>query len=292
MTPEACATFCAVPQPSLPAVHVTEDGAVRMVVEAAFQYASSQMLIRYLLPKTGGEIGVEIRLFWMEKEKLARLTIRPALENGEPCFQTMWGTQGMDTSGREEGIQRWCGVRDEKRFLTVINNGTSAASIGAQGELRLALVRSAGYGTSDSEDGLLCNRPDDCFKDRMDQGLREFRFWLQGDEACKRSACIDREAQLRGEAPYALPMNPSGAGKPHANALLFIKESSVTVEAIKPAEDGNGFILRLRNPLASPQPCTVHWLEHTYQILLAPYEVHTCRCVPETGAMVAADLLN
>lgn len=292
MSPEECAEFCAVPVPALPPVHVAEDGEVRMVVESALKHRSSKMLLRYILPKQGGELGIEIRLFWQEKNKIAKLVLNTALAGAQHCGQTIWGTQNMDATGREDVCLRWCGLKAADFFLTVINNGACSSSVGENGELRLPLLRSAAYGTSDSEDGVMCNRPDYCYKERMDQGECCFSFWLQGQEPEKRAVLIDREAQVHGEAPYALALNPSGTGKAHTNGLLSIEHPSVLLEALKPAEDGNGFVLRIRNPLDTSVHCTVRFAQQEAELELGAFEVQTWRLNPADAALTQTELLT
>jgi len=59
----------------IPSVRVIEDGAVRAVIEAVFEYGRSAICQRYMLPKHGTEIEVHTRVHWNEKDRMLKLSI-------------------------------------------------------------------------------------------------------------------------------------------------------------------------------------------------------------------------
>jgi len=54
----------------LPSVRVIEDGDIRTVIEAVLGYQDSSLCLRYLIPKAGTEIGIEIRVDWGEQDTI------------------------------------------------------------------------------------------------------------------------------------------------------------------------------------------------------------------------------
>ena len=279
MTPEECATFSTSGLQRLAPVRIVESGDIRVVVEAAFAYHSSKMLIQYVLPRSGGEVSIRIRLFFMERDKIAKLVFFTPIIRGQHLGQTIWGTQLLNADGQEDVCLRWCGIRDTTRLLTFINDGTYASSVHPNGKLSIPLVRSPAYATSDSADGTVSALPRHRYTQRMDQGEHTFQFFIQGGDPVLRERLIDREAQLHAEAPIALAMNPCSNGKVHQNSLISLTHPSILLESMKQAEDGKGFILRLRNPLSTHQTCFLYLGGKAIgqEIPLGAYEVATYR---------------
>jgi len=98
--------------------------------------------------------------------------------------------------------------------------------------------------------------PQDRYTVRIDQGERQFRFWINAGSADERLERIDREALVKNEKPFAMSFFPSGAGsrpKPFAE----LSDDVVQMSAAKPAEDGNGLIVRLYEPTGKPRTTTL-----------------------------------
>lgn len=112
----------------------------------------------------------------------------------------------------EIGLRVYWNEKDAAQNLSVtcINNGIYGGDF-RKGEIRLSLLRSAGY----------CAHPiggrsimaQDRFLPRMDQGERSYTFWLNAGTLDERKAQIDREALGHNEQLYALSFFPSGEGE-------------------------------------------------------------------------------
>lgn len=295
MTPEECAAFSTSGLQRLSPVRIVESGDVRVVVEAAFAYRSSKMLVQYILPRSGGEVGIRIRLFFMERDSVAKLIFFTPIVRGQHPGQSIWGTQMLDADGHDDVCLRWCGIRDATRFLTVINDSTYASAVHPDGRLSIPLLRTPAYATSDSADGTTSAMPRHRYTQRMDQGEHTFQFFIQGGPPALRETLIDREAQTHAEAPVSLAMNPCGSGKKHQNAMISLAHASILLESMKQAEDGAGFILRLRNPLPTPQTCSLFLAGKAIEpaISMGGYEVATYRLnTAHTPTLQSANLLS
>jgi alpha-mannosidase len=80
----------------------------------------------------------------------------------------------------------------------------------------------------------------------LDQGWQERRFWLTANPGTTDARSLDRESQ-EWQIP-AEPMldNPHPGTKPWRLSLFSVKQTNIEVLALKPAENGKGTILRLR----------------------------------------------
>lgn len=292
MPSESGSEFSGLKQGVIPSVRVIEEGEIRTVIEAVMQYKTSRLLTRYFFPKKGREIHIEVRLFWQEKNRVLKLTLPTTLKGAKHWGQTVWGMEERDNTGMEDISLRWCGLKDENSAITVINNGTYASSVGTPGELRLTLVRSTAYSSSD------CNGifaiSDSRYTERMDQGERIFHFWFQAGESTERFQNVDKEAQLHGEAPFALAICPSGTGKSPSPSLFRFEGGNLLLESLKLAEDDHGYILRVRNPTSSVQESffSIPYLSQKYLITLKGFEVKTYRWNPNNNIFCESPLLE
>jgi alpha-mannosidase len=127
---------------------------------------------------------------------------------------------------------------------------------------------------------------------RIDQGERLYRFWFNAGTACGRLEAIDREALVKNEAPFALSFFPHGGGARPAPGLS-LSDDVVQLTALKQAEDGNGFVIRLFEPTGVARQTTLSVPSHDLSVTveLGGFEIKTLRLDTEAGTITEADLL-
>ena len=292
MSEDAGTAFSGVTAGTIPSVRVVEDGAVHSVVEAVFEYGHSSICQRYILPKQGTEIEVQVRVLWNEKSRMLKLSIPTLWKSARYVGQVAYGVQDLPTNGDESVAQRWTAVvsAEGESALTCINDGTYGSDFSDDG-LRLTLLRSPAYTSHPIFDRPMVRQ--DRFEPRIDQGERLFKFWINGGKAAERLNSIDREALVKNEKPMAVQFSPSGIGtKPQAFAVL--DDDCVPMTAAKPAEDGDGYIIRLFEPTGTARSVTLllplFGIER--KVELSPFEIKTLRVDPNTHIVVETDLLE
>lgn len=292
MSAEEGTRFSGIRDSRLESVRVIEDGAVRTVVEALFTYGDSFLVQTYKLPKKGTEIEVEIRVYWNEKSKMLKLSIPTALTNGKYFGQVAYGRNELPGNGNEAVSQKWCAIVDEAQDLawTCINDGIYGSDY-ADGEVRISLLRSAGYS------GLpIGNRPimaQDRFSCRIDQGERLYRFWFHAGKASERMKVIDREALARNEKPVALSFFPSGMGALTENAMT-LSDPTVLLTAFKRAELSDDYIIRLFEPTGAEMvtTLTIPALGIRQEMRLDKFEIKTLRLNIASKVLTEAKLME
>jgi alpha-mannosidase len=244
MSPEESAIFSGISSPFLQPVRIIEEGSVRTVVEALFKYNISTLCLRYTIPKEVNEIQIQLRIYWMEKDKMLKLSIPTPFKRGLCKGQVAYGVQEFTHSREEQVAQRWIALfsSDQKYALTIINDSTYGFDYGA-GELRVSLLRSAAYAGHPVEGQSYIVRQDR-FEPRIDQGERVFNFWLQGGCSEERYLNIHREAQAKNEPPMVLCCFPPGSGKLPIEGIT-ISDPAVQLTALKKAVEKNWIIFRL-----------------------------------------------
>ncbi|CAI6087007.1 glycoside hydrolase family 38 C-terminal domain-containing protein [Cohnella sp. JJ-181] len=266
----------------LPSVRVIEEGEVRTVIEAVLYYRDSRIVQTYKLPKRGTAIEVHVRAYWNEKDRMLKWSVPTRLgEAASYLGQTMYGVAALPTNGDEAVAQKWVAASDGTRALTITNDGVYGSDF-TNGEIRMSLLRSPAYCAHP-----ILERPlvvQDRFLPRIDQGERQFTFWIDAGPAVQRLAAIDREALAAAEKPFALSFFPSGEGK--APAIPFLLEDDVVqATAFKREERGEGYILRLFEPTGEPRDTAIvmNGGRDRYPVSLRGFEIKTYRLHPVEG---------
>lgn len=291
LTPFEGTEFSGIEDRVIPSVRVIEDGDVQTVVEAVFGMHDSKAYVRYIMPKFGTAFDVETGVFFGEKQQYLKLMVNTAMPySSDFVGQVMFGRDTLASTGEETVSQKWlalCNGTDSA--FTVLNAGTYGANrMGAR--IGLTLLRSAGYTSSDFVMGKAFS--EDRFAPRMEQGMREFRFRIQAGCGCLMNS-VDNKALAYNEQPYALAYCPSGEGtKP--GTFYRIDNPSVVVSALKKAEDGDGYILRLYETTGREQTAAVEIpsLGIRESITLEAQEVRTYRMKPGAGKLLPETLLE
>ncbi|MBT3233683.1 MAG: alpha-mannosidase [Calditrichaeota bacterium] len=287
------ATFAGLTIPRLEPVHIIEDGPVRTIVEALFKYNHSSLCIRYIIPKSGSEIEINLKVYWLEKDKMLKLSIPTLLKNSNCRGQVAYGVEEFDREGEELVAQKWVSVvsEDQNQSFTVINDCIHGLDF-ESGELRLSLLRSPAYSGHPVKRNLHIT-PQDRFEPRMDQGERNFRFWLNAGTVSDRLARIDREALVRNEPPMNLCCFPSGDGETTVPAVV-LSDHVVQLNALKIAEKNNWLILRLFEPTGHDRKTSVQipHLGMEFEVSLGGYEIKTIGIDPTGKTYFELDLLE
>lgn len=267
------AEFAGVHADRLPALHVVENGDVRLVVEGLYEWNHSAARVLYRLPKRGTAVELEITVYWAEMEKMLKLALPSVLTDGAFLGQTAFGANALAADGTEQAAQQWFLARNAGQAFGLVNTGVYGCSM-RDGVLYQNLLRSTAY-TGHPLPGRTILMPDR-FSYHLDQGERVFSCTLFGGQASDALVRIDRLAEQKNQKPAALCLFPSGLGTLPGSPLLV---GGARADAFKRAEDGNGWILRLFNPDDRPAQAKIdcRLFGYSFQTALQPFEVRTYR---------------
>ena len=271
-----------------PPIRIIEDGPIRTVIEALFTMDGSNACVRYMLPKQGAEFDVEAIVNWNEKEMLLKLEATQTLQDPDFLGQIAFGAEKL-YKDEEVVAQRWLALCDGQSVLTVMADGSYGASLCGE-RLGLTVLRSPAHSAAHCKD--LRTLTETRFTPRMEQGERAFRWRFGAGDPSLLNGLTAR-AQMVNEAPYVMSFNPSGAGETPEKALL-IDNPAVTVSALKRAESGEGYILRVYESDGAAQTArvTLPALGIEENILLRPYEIATFAIDPAGRRMEKTGLIE
>jgi len=291
MTPGETAGFAGT-NGAVEPVRIIGEGPVRTVVEGLFRYANSAAVVRYMIPKQGAEVEMEVRVFWNEKDKMLKLAFPSTLTDGECRGQVAYGVQSFSNQGEELVAHHWIGLfsRADDRSFTVANRTTYGFDH-SDGELRLSLLRSPAYAGHPVGDEIPIVRQDR-FTPRMDQGEHLFRFRLNAGPADERMAAIDLESHLLNAGSMALCCYPKKQGRKPESAVV-LSNPVIRLAACKLAEKDNRLVIRLFETTGKQESTQLSMpiLKQPIRIDLSPFELKTLIIDPESGIAQETNLL-
>lgn len=264
-------------------LRIVENGEVRTVIQALFIHEHSQLCITYKIPRYGTRIEVQMTIYWNEKGRMLKLSIPTALKNAEYMGQTAFGVQKYPHNHEEVCSHKWAGLFDSAKDTALAWGCDSGygSDCSDDGEIRITLLRSPLYLSAEYHPTRPCDK--NRFYLRSDLGERNMNFWLDAGSADELKKNVDRNALAWQEKPYILSLNPSGEGN-LPKSFLQLEDSSIQMIAVKQAESGKGYVIRLfesagqaaKTVLTSPLAQTEIELE------FVPFEIKTVLFNPDT----------
>ena len=216
MTPQAAARFAGVSVPELPPVRIVEDGPVRTIVEALLEWQRSAVCLRYVLPRQGSELLVQVRVAWHERDTMLKLSVPTTLDDMTVRSEVAYGVEHHTRTSDELLGHTWvAGVSgDGRHALTLINDGTYGFDV-AGSALRPTLLRSPAY-AGHPVDAVTPIVRQDRFEPRVDQGDHVFQFWLNAGPATERLALRPPGGREQAGRPARAECVPLRAGQGRA----------------------------------------------------------------------------
>ena len=259
---------------------VIEAGPVRAGICLDSVYGASRLrLIISLLP---GEAKIQIsaRLLWVEEQAMAKLSFPLDLEATTASFEQAYSVIEKTPSGKEQPAQMWAGISglldDGSTYSAALANDSRYSYEADGSELRLTLARSAAYADHAGP------KARDEFSECMDLGEHRIKMVLipqQGDLICTKT---DQAAQelIHPLMPILETYHPGELPKTDSFASA---DKPVRITALKQAEDGNGVIVRLWNPLPEKVHFNVNvgYLGVSFQGELGSYKIGSYRITSE-----------
>jgi alpha-mannosidase len=167
---------------------------------------------------------------------------------GEYRGQGAFCRSTLPADGSEAVAQRWVAAHSGDKAVLVFTDFTYGSDY-SDGTIRLNLLRTAAYAAHPILDRPLL--PADRALARMDRGLRRFTFRVEAGSA-ELLDSADLRGLERGEKPWAISFFPPGGGKPvQPGCTLESRTGALVLSALKRAETGDGWIVRLYDPVGT-----------------------------------------
>jgi alpha-mannosidase len=253
-------------------VEVTEPGPLRTCLRVRLEGGRSRLDLAFSLCAGRDALDVEARAFW--DERCARLELAFAGGYTSADYEVMGGSVRRGPLGEVPG-GRWVRASSPAGGFGFASDALYGFNLTPQGVLQATIARATRH-TADAP----AAPEEHPWRPVLDSGELRFRFLLAGAQAD-----LPRLAAELVEPPLVMPVTAAAASAgewARAGSLLSLA-AGVTLLALKPAEDGCGWILRLQSTAAEALDPGLFWLGQPVALpALAPLAIAACRL--EAGA--------
>lgn len=217
---------------SVARVEVLESGPWRAALWVRLAGERSHLDLTLSLYAGADRLEVAARALW--NEPAARLKLLLPAEAAEVCYEVPGGNVARPACGEVPG-GRWAQVRGAAGPLLGFASDALYNFDLKAGVFRATVVRSSGYAYSGAM------QPGQPWLPPADAGELKLRFVLAGPEAD-----LPALAQNLEQPPLTVPVPAKPGALPPADSLMTVSPAGLRVLAFKPAEDGQGWVLRLQ----------------------------------------------
>ena len=227
-------------------INVYERGPLQasLLVERSFEGSTwlQQIILRH------GEAELEIRnwLQWQGRWRLLKLAFAVPVHGPRSVHDVPFGWCERPCDGREVPVQMWSDVfgsalAEDGRVigLAVLNDGKYGYDV-SDSTLRVTVLRSPPYAYHEPHAFGSKGR-----YDWIDQGGQEFTLVLRPHVGDWRDAGIVGRARTLNLPAVPITMHGHPGSRPPVDSLLELTCNDMELTALKPAEDGDGYIARL-----------------------------------------------
>ncbi len=269
-------------------VTVYERGPLQASLLVERRYEGSTWLQQIVVRHGDRRILVRNWLNWHGHWRMLKLAFDVATDAPQAVHDVPFGWCERPCDGREFPTQMWMDVSGRAREkagpvigLAVMNDGKYGCDVSGS-IARLTILRSPPYAYHEPH----------VFGDRLrydwvDQGYQEFTVALLPHVGDWRDAGIVTAARLLNVPILPVTMHCHGGDLRPTAALLELSSGEMELTALKPAEDGDGYIVRVADRHGRGGSGELRWRDAAFGVTVKPFEVTTLRLASRGGAWQA-----
>ena len=264
-------------RPELVSSKVVEDGPVLRITRQRLRWQQSEIAVDVWTFPESDIVKLHFVINWQQHEQILKLEIPTALTEPKVFAAVPGAVTEKVTNGNEEPYQDWVAVQGKKGgedyTVALLNNQTYSYDC-LNGLLRTILIRSAPYARHNPS-------PVDpqSLDAWQDQGRQERIFWLVGRPGSYTDLHLDQLAnELQTPVEYVTDSRHGGT-EAWEKSFLDVAPGTMSVLAIKQAEDSNALILRLQERSGKQTVAHVEssLLQLSQDVPFKPWELKTLR---------------
>ncbi|MDZ7343515.1 MAG: glycosyl hydrolase-related protein, partial [candidate division KSB1 bacterium] len=218
---------------------VLEAGPLRARLLTRYHFGHSQIAQEYVIYATLPRIEMRYRVNWHERNKTLKVVYPFQLFDGRATYEIPFAAMERPTNGQETPMQKWVDLSNEQFGVTIFNDAKYGIDI-REGVVRLTALRAP-----DSPDST------------ADAGEHQFALAIMPHSGDWRSSGAVQNGQAFN-LPLIARVMPQQAGKlPPAQSFVGVEPARVVVSALKKAEDGEAWIVRLYESTGQPATATL-----------------------------------
>ena len=232
-------------------VRLLEKGPLRARLEVRRRYGLCTAYETISLYRGQDLVDFHLEVIWNDELKTVKIAFPLALEDVKATYEIPYGAIERPADGTENPLQRWLSVKGRAaaaggkkvRYsvgvaVDSIGGADVKAGDGSGAEVRLTLLRSPVYGYLTNQD--IKSSPD---RPIVDRGTpRRVRYRLV---AGRTDPGVPEHAASLGQPVQIAFEGAQGGGAVRPFSLVRCEPATVHLTALKRAEDGRGFVVRL-----------------------------------------------
>jgi len=259
-------------------VRIAEKGPLQASLLIERTYEGSHWLQQLILRHGESTLLLRNWLVWQGQWRVVKLVFDVAVTHPQAAHDTPFGWCLRPTDGAEVPTHMWMDVSGQAADgsaqtvgAALLNDGKYSCDV-RDSMMRLTILRCPPYANHQPHDFGSKQR-----YDWIDQGYQEFTLaicphiggWQDND-------ILRRARELN--TPFPLITTHGHAGdRPRTDSLLNLTSPEMELTALKPAEDGDGYIIRLADSHGRGCQGALEWKGQSFPVSLDPFEVATLR---------------
>lgn len=265
---ESCDLSTVVDRWVIDRVEILERGPERAMLWILMTGGESRLELTVSLYRNRDAVDVAARVFWNERSRRLKL-VMPRGDQAE--FDVPGGAVRRGPCGEAPG-GRWVRVENEQGGFGFASDALYNFDC-KDGALRATVVRATGYATDVNDATVI-----EPWRPAVDTGELQFRFLLA--PADDNLPLLARELE---QPPFAIPVPPSKGDLPRTHSLAALSPSTLRLLALKPAEDGDGWVLRVQETEGGETLPHFTWLGATVPLTVVKAHQIATWIITKTG---------
>lgn len=251
---------------------VIENGPIRATIKSTVKYNNSVFIRYYSLYSESDSLFVKCRLDFDEEYKLMKLCFETALQEPSVTYSMPYGFIEKEANSQEEPSHAWTDIHDKNGVGLGIINDCKYSFCACGNDLRMMTARESAYLDHFGQ------KYRDGEMQFLDKGEQEFCYEIVPHTENINSYLFKRSELLN--TPLSVQQETHHDGTlPEVFSALNIDKDNIVVTAVKPAEDGDGIILRFVECAGERTKAKISFnaLNTEFEPDFAPQEIKTVR---------------
>jgi len=276
-------------------VSICDSGPVQASLMVERSHGHSSWLQQIILRAGQRELIIRNWLHWQGRWRMVKLAFDVAAESPRAFHDVPFGWCERPCDGREVPTQMWMDVTGPARGdprqlagLALIDDGKYGCDVTGS-TMRLTILRCPPYGYH------MPHEPGSKHRyDWIDQGMQEFTVVLAPHTGDWRDTGVVQRAREVNFPPVMVTMHCHPGERARLDSLACLTSPEMELTALKPAEDNDGYIVRIADRHGRGGSGELEWMGQRFPVSVAPFEVITLRLSPKgsTWQVHTCDMLE
>lgn len=259
---------------TLQSTQILEEGPVRARLRTTAIYGASTLRTDYILDRDAGHLDIRLAITWNQQHEMLKLEFPVNTTAQSYTAEIPYGVITRPADGTEKPLQRFLDVSGEELGLTVVNDSTHGADV-LGSTIRMTVLRSPKF--SDHNGAIDENGQRDSYGEFTDQGQHFVAFRLLPHQGDWRKVQPHQQATILNTPVHPVYETYHKGSLPQYLQGISIEDPALAAIALKGAEDGSGYILRLCEQQGKTLDTTVELpvLGRRWCVHFSPYQIQS-----------------